>query len=104
MTPASLRCGLVLTLLLTWLPACSRQPSVDWSAPENFFASEKSEEVPGGARLEFHSLVDAPAPDVYRTLADVEDYNRFIEGVSESQLISKDDNTKVVQITQTVIG
>jgi len=89
---------------LVWLPACSREPSVDWSAPESFFASEKSEEVPGGARLEFHSLVDAPAADVYRTLADVEDYNRFIEGVSESQLISKDDDTKVVRITQTVIG
>jgi len=104
MTRPPLRCCLVLTLALLWLPACSREPKVDWSAPENFFASEKSEEIPGGARLEFHSLVDASAPDVYRALADVEDYNRFIPGVSESVLVSKDDTTKVVRITQTVIG
>lgn len=95
---------LILTLALWLLPACSRGPKVDWSAPENFFASEKSEEVPDGARLEFHSLVDAPAAEVYRTLADVEDYSQFVEGVSETALISKGDNTKVIRITQTVIG
>src|SRR5262245_43563961 len=91
-------------LLLLLLPACSQGPKIDWSAPENFFATEKSEEVPGGARLEFHSLVDAPAADVYRALADVEDYSRFVDGVSDSALISKDDNTKVIRITQDVIG
>jgi hypothetical protein len=95
---------LILTLVLWSLPACSRTPKVDWSAPENFFASEKSEEVPDGARLEFHSLVDAPAPEVYRTLADVENYSRFVEGVSATSLISKDNNTKVIFIAQTVIG
>ncbi len=95
---------LILTLALWLLPTCSREPKVDWSAPENFFASEKSEEVPDGARLEFHSIVDAPAAEMYRTLADVEHYSKFIEGVSESSLISTDKDTKVIQITQTVIG
>ena len=95
---------LILALALSVLPACSREPNPDWSAPENFFAVEKSEEIPGGARLEFHSLVDAPAPQVYRTLADVEDYSRFIDGVSESALLSKDNDTKVIRIAQTVIG
>jgi ribosome-associated toxin RatA of RatAB toxin-antitoxin module len=95
---------LVLMLALLSIPACSKQPTIDWAAPEDFFATEKSEEVPDGARLEFHSLVDAPAADVYRTVADVEDYARFIDGVSESALLSKDSNTKVIRITQTVIG
>jgi hypothetical protein len=95
---------LFLALALLLFPACSHEPKIDWSAPENFFATENSEAVPDGARLEFHSLVDAPAPEVYRTLADVEDYSRFVEGVSESALISKDKNIKVIRITQTVIG
>jgi len=94
----------MLTVALFLFPACSKEPKIDWSAPENFFAAEKSEEVPDGARLEFHSLVDAPPNEVYRTLAAVEDYSRFIDGVSESALVSKDNDTKVIRITQTVIG
>ncbi len=104
MTRAALTAYLILILALWWFPACSREPTVDWSAPENFFAVEKSEEVADGARLEFHSLVDAPPAEVYRMLADVEDYSRFVPGVSESALINKDDHTKVIRITQTVIG
>jgi ribosome-associated toxin RatA of RatAB toxin-antitoxin module len=86
------------------MAACSRGPSVDWSAKENFFAAEKSQETDDGSRLEFHSLVDAPAEAVYRALADVEHYASFIDGVSESALVSADQNTKVIQITETVIG
>ena len=97
------RC-LVLTFALACFPACSKEPKIDWSAPENFFATEKSEEVPDGARLEFHSLVDAPAAEVFRALADAEDYARFVEGVTESELISKANDIKVTRITQTVIG
>src|SRR5262245_59970718 len=98
------RARLVLALAIWLLPSCSKEPKVDWSAPENFFAAEKSEEIEGGARLEFHSLVDAPAAAVYRTLADVENYSKFIDGVSESTLLGADGDTKVIRITQTVIG
>ena len=41
---------------------------------------------------------------MYRTLADVEDYAKFVDGVSESSLLSADRDTKVTRITQTVIG
>jgi polyketide cyclase/dehydrase/lipid transport protein len=95
---------LVATLALLVLPACSRGPAVDWSAPENFFAVEKSEETDEGARLEFDSLVDVPAPAIYNALADVEHYASFVDGVSDSALLSAEHNTKVIQITQTVIG
>jgi len=88
-----------------WLfVACSKGPSVNWSAQENFFAAEKSEKTDQGARLEFHSLVDAPAQEVYRALADPEHYAEFVEGVSETTLVSAEGNTKVIQITQSVIG
>ena len=81
-----------------------KAPSIDWSAKENFFASEKSEKTNDGARLEFHSLVDVTAAEMYRALADAEHYASFIDGVTESSLVSGGQNTKVTQITQTVIG
>jgi carbon monoxide dehydrogenase subunit G len=84
--------------------SCSKGPSINWSAQENFFAVEKSEKTDQGARLEFHSLVDAPAQEVYRALADVDHYADFIDGVSETSLVSAEGNTKVIQITQSVIG
>jgi ribosome-associated toxin RatA of RatAB toxin-antitoxin module len=65
---------------------------------------EKSQETDEGARLEFHSLVDAPARAVYEALADTEHYADFVDGVTESKLVSAEDNTKTIQITQTVIG
>lgn len=95
---------LVTSLVVVVLASCSNAPSVDWSAKENFFALEKSQETDDGARLEFHSLVDAPARAVYDALADVDHYSSFVDGVTESTLLKSDDNTKVIQITQQVIG
>ncbi len=97
--------GCLISAAAMWLcVSCSKQPSVNWSAQENFFAVEKSEKTDQGARLEFHSLVDAPAQEVYRALADPEHYADFIDGVSETALVSAEGNTKVTQITQSVIG
>jgi hypothetical protein len=95
---------LVTSLAVVVLASCSKEPSVDWSAKENFFALEKSQETDDGARLEFHSLVDAPALAVYNALADVDHYASFVDGVTESALVKSDNNTKVIQITQQVIG
>jgi hypothetical protein len=84
--------GCVLTVLALWsLAACSKRPSIDWSAKENFFEAEKT-------------LVDAPPQQIYNALADVEHYASFVDGVKESALLSAEQNTKVIQITQTVIG
>lgn len=94
----------IVTVPLLLAAACSRQPAIDWSADENFFLVEKSEKTPEGAQLEFHSLVDAPAPDVYRALAEVENYASFVDGVSATALVSANQNIKIVNITQTVIG
>src|SRR5260370_31558082 len=97
--------GLLAGATVLLLAACSRGgPSIDWSAGENFFAAEKTESIPGGARLEMHSLVDAPAKAVYAALADAENYAKFVDGVSESSLLSSDKNAKIIQITQTLIG
>jgi hypothetical protein len=96
--------GITSVLALWCFASCSRTPSIDWSAKENFFALEKSEETDDGARLEFHTLVDAPAQAVYNALADVENYSTFVDGVSESSLVSSEGGAKVIQITQTVIG
>jgi len=95
---------LFLAVAITLPASCSRGPSIDWSTKENFFAVEKSTETDDGAILEFQSLVDAPPDEVYRALADVEHYATFVDGVSASELVSASDNTKVIRITQTVIG
>src|SRR5439155_11889545 len=53
---------LVAALALSLLPGCEKKPSIDWSAKENFFASEVVGKNPDDSvRLEFHSLIDAPA-------------------------------------------
>ena len=99
------RLGFLVAVAVAALAAsCSRSPEVDWSGKENFFALEKSQETDEGARLEFHSLVDAPARAVYEALADTEHYADFVDGVTESKLVSAEDNSKTIQITQTVIG
>ncbi|HXQ24163.1 MAG TPA: SRPBCC family protein [Candidatus Acidoferrales bacterium] len=98
------RCAGSLAVALSVLAACSRSPSVDWSAPENFFAAEESQETDDGARLEFHSLVDAPAAKVYAALADLEHYASFVDGVTESVLVGTENDVKIIQITQSVIG
>ncbi len=96
--------SVIIPPLLALLAACSQEPVVDWEAKENFFVKEKSERTDEGVRLEYHSLVDAPAAAVYRALADVEHYADFVDGVTESTLLSTDLNTKTILITETVIG
>src|ERR1700687_660431 len=97
--------GLLSTAVaLALLGGCSKGSPIDWSAKENFLIVEKSEPISGGARLEMHSLVDAPAKAVYDALADVENYSKFVDGVTESALVSSHDNIKIIQIAQTVIG
>jgi hypothetical protein len=96
----------VFALLVSAL-ACQRgsAPDVDWKAAENFFVVEKVDKGEGGAtRLEFHSLVDAPADGVYGALAEPENYAAFVEGVTDSGKMTVQGNVKVTHITQTVIG
>ena len=92
-------------LAVSLLGGCERKPSIDWSAKENFFAVEKvGKNDDGSVRLEYHSLVDAPADAAYNALAEPENYVVFVKGVSDSGKISGEGNTRVIHITQSVIG
>jgi ribosome-associated toxin RatA of RatAB toxin-antitoxin module len=90
--------------MLIAVAACSREKSIDWSAPENFFYHEASSDVDGGVQLVYWALVDAPADALYKALADVEHYSEFVDGVDRTQLLAQSGNTKTVQIAQRVIG
>lgn len=95
----------VAALLVPLFASCQKQPSVDWSAKENFFLTEKADQNPDeSVRLEFHSLVDAPCDGVYKALAEADNYVAFVDGVTDSGKISTDANSMVVHITQNVIG
>ncbi len=97
----------VLAFVLVTLGAvgCARKPAIDWSVKENFFMVETSgKNEDDSVRLEYHSLVDAPADAVYAALAAPEDYVVFVEGVSDSGKISAEGNSRVIHITQNVIG
>jgi ribosome-associated toxin RatA of RatAB toxin-antitoxin module len=97
------RRGLSLLTLALALGAC-RERGVDWNAPGNLLLREQSAKTDDGVRLEYWSLVDAPAQAVYDALADLEHYPDFIPGVDRLQVLGVDGNTKTVQIAQRVIG
>ena len=92
-------------LVVALLAGCQSKPSIDWSAKENFFVVEKvGKNDDGSVRLEYHSLVDAPADAVYNALAEPDNYVVFVKGVSDSGKISGEGNTRLIHITQNVIG
>jgi carbon monoxide dehydrogenase subunit G len=83
---------------------CGGGPAIDWKAPEDFLLWEDAAVTEGGVRLQYWSLVDAPADAVYAALADVEHYADFIPGVNQAQLLERTDDTATVQIAQRVIS
>jgi hypothetical protein len=92
----------VLALLLGAVGCGER--GIDWKAPENLLLSERTTETEEGVKLEYESLVDAPAQAVYDALADIEHYPDFVPGVSYVQVLTLDDKSKTVQIAQQVIS
>lgn len=92
-----------LVLALFVLAGCGGG-KVDWSAPENFLLREESAKTDDGVKLEYWSLVDAPAQAVYEALADVEHFPDYVPGVDSVQLLEGGAGTKTVQIAQRVIG
>jgi hypothetical protein len=84
--------------------ACERN-SFDWEQPENMLlVQEEEQQDDGSVRMEFVSLVNAPADELYQALGDVGHHAEFIEGVSESTLLSSEGNKRVVDITNQVLG
>jgi hypothetical protein len=93
-----------IAAMLIVIAGCSREQKVDWSAPENFFYRETSSNVDGGIQLVYWALTDTPADANYKTLADVEHYMDFVDGVDRTQLLAQSGDTKTIQIAQQVIG
>lgn len=105
MNRSTLAYCLVASIFGLFVASCEKKPSIDWNAKENFFFIDKADKnEDGSVRLEYHSLVDAPADGVYQALAEPENYVAFVNGVTDSGKISAEGNTRVVHITQTVIG
>ena len=99
----ALRAALVAVVLFG-APACSRE-RFDWEQPEDFFLTRSVKTLDDGSvEMQFVSLVNAPADALFQALSDVEHHDQFIEGVTESTLVSSEGNRKVVDITNRVLG
>jgi hypothetical protein len=99
-----LRVGVVaLTFLAT---GCARTSDFDWNQGENVLLEKRIEEKPDGSvAMHFVSLVNAPGEELYKAFIDVENHDKFIEGVTESKLVKSTGGvTKVVDVTNRVIG
>ena len=98
-----LRLGVLALALL--VADCSRT-QFDWAQGENFLLEKEIHEKPDGSvEMRFVSLVNAPGDELYKTFIDVEHHDQFIEGVTESKLVSSVGGTKkVVDVTNKVIG
>ena len=93
---------LALTVFVT---ACSSGSDFDWAQGEDFLLEKTVTEKPDGAvAMHFVSLVNVPGDDLYKAFIDVEHHDQFIEGVTESKLVSSDGVKKVVDVTNRVIG
>jgi hypothetical protein len=97
-----LRLGVLLLALLA--TACTRT-DFDWAQGEDFLLEKKIVEKPDGSvDMHFVSLVNASGEELFRAFIDVEHHDQFIEGVTESKLVSGVGPKKVIDITNKVLG
>ncbi len=102
MTHSASRWMLVVLLLSA---ACLRGERFDWEHQEDFMLSRSEDTLKDGSvRMEFVSLVNAPADALFMAFSDVEHHAEFVEGVTESKLVSSKDNKKTIDITNQVLG
>ena len=92
-------------LALYVLAGCART-QFDWAQGENFLLEKTiKENADGSVDMHFVSLVNAPGDELYKVFIDVDHHDQFIEGVTESKLVSNVGGTKrVVDVTNKVIG
>ncbi len=100
---ALLRVGILAIAFVT--SGCARS-DFDWAQGENLLLKKEIKEQPDGSvKMHLVSLVNAPGEELYKAFIDVEHHDQFIEGVSESKLVSNVGGvTKVVDVTNRVIG
>ena len=95
----------LLAIALVLFSAACHRDRFDWEQKEDFMLVQSEKQMEDGSvRMEFVGLVNAPADDLFRALSDVERHAEFIEGVSESKLISAEGKRKVIDITNLVLG
>jgi hypothetical protein len=93
---------LALALLGT---GCTRG-DFDWAQGEDFLLEKKVEQkADGSVEMDFVSLVNAPGEEIYKAFIDVENHDKFIDGVTESKVVSSVGGTKkVIDVTNNVLG
>jgi hypothetical protein len=99
-----LRLGvLALAFLVT---DCAPRSDFDWAQGEDFLLEKQVKTLPDGSvDMYLVSLVNAPGDEIYKTFIDVEHHDQFIEGVTESKVVSSVGGVKkVVDITNRVLG
>ncbi len=97
-----LRLGVLGLALLAG--GCARE-GFDWAQGEDFLLKKKvAENADGSVDMHFVSLVNAPGDDLYKAFIDVEHHEQFVEGVTESKLVSGVGPKKVIDITNQVFG
>ncbi len=93
--------GLILAMAVG---ACQHR-GFDWNQDENILLEKKiTDNADGSFDIRFVSLVNAPAVDLFHAFMDVGHHADFIEGVTESNLVSVDGKKKVVDIVNQVLG
>jgi hypothetical protein len=87
------------------IAGCAREP-FDWAQGEDLLLEKQVKEQPDGSvEMRFVSLVNAPGDDIWKAFIDVEHHDQFIEGVTESKLVSSVGGVKkVVDVTNRVLG
>ncbi len=90
--------------LLLMSAACLRE-RFDWEQKEDYMLSQSDDTLKDGSvRMEYVSLVNAPADALFMAFSDVEHHAEFVTGVTESKLVSSKGNTKTIDITNEVLG
>src|SRR6185369_14680331 len=94
------------SLALVFLVAGCTHEEFDWKQGEDLLLEKQVKEQPDGSvEMRFVSLVNAPGDDLYKAFIDVEHHDQFIEGVTESKLVSSVGGVKkVVDVTNKVLG
>lgn len=84
---------------------CARR-DFDWAQGENLMLEREIKEMPDGSvEMRFVSLVNAPGEELYKAFIDVEHHHEFIEGVTETKVVSTSGSTgKVLDVTNRVLG
>jgi len=95
---------IVAVLATSFVAGCQRE-RFDWEQPEEILLSKSAVEQPDGSvEMRFVSLVNVPADPLFGALSDVERHAEFIDGITESKLVSAEGKKKVIDITNNVLG